>query len=88
MKISRTFETTTEEERMLQCAASSTESLEVNALSNTNTVDTTVKQTSNRIPTNPYYWYGEVHPAAKRRFKQAKYHKFKKGHIAKACQST
>ena len=55
MKISRTFKTTTEQESMLQCATSSTESLEVNALSNTNTADTTVRQTANCMPTNRCY---------------------------------
>ena len=55
MEISWTFETTTEEARMLQRDASSVESLAVIVLSNTNTADTTIRQTANRMPTNPCY---------------------------------
>ena len=47
MEISRTFETTTEEARMLQHDARGAEFLAVNVLSNTNSVDTTARQTVN-----------------------------------------
>ena len=63
MEISRTFETTTEEARVLQHDASSVESQAVNLLSNTNTADTTIRQTANRMPTNPCYRCGEAHQA-------------------------
>ena len=72
MEISRTFETTTEEARMLQHDTNSVESLAVNVLSNTNTADTPIRQTANRMPTNPCYRCGETHQAAKCRFKLAK----------------
>ena len=89
MEISRTFETTTEEAHVLQCDASNVESLAGNVLSNTNTADTTIRQTANRMRTNPCYRCGEAHQAAKCRFKQATCHKCKKkGHIAKVCRSS
>ena len=89
MEISQTFKTMTEEARMLQCDASSAESLAVNVLLNTNTADTTIRQTANQMPTNPYYQFGETHPAAKCRFKQAKCHKCNKnGYIMKVCRSS
>ena len=47
MEISRTFETTTEEACMLQHDAKGTEFLAVNVLSNTNSADTTARQTVN-----------------------------------------
>ena len=86
MEISWTLETTTEEVRVLQRDASSVESLAVNVLSNTNTADTTIRQTANWMPTNPCYRCGEAHQAAKCKFKQATCHKCKKkGHIVKVC---
>ena len=45
MEISQTFETTTEEARMLQHDAKGAEFLAVNVLSNTNSADTTARQT-------------------------------------------
>ena len=55
MEISWTFETTTEEARMLQHDARGAEFLAVNVLSNTNSADTTARQTVNRMATTPCY---------------------------------
>ena len=80
---------------MLHCDASTAESLAERVLSNTNTADTTIRQTANWMPTNPCYQFGKTHPAAKCRFKHAKCHKCKKVisllakcHIAKVCWSS
>ena len=78
MEISRTFETTTEEARMLQHDARGTEFLAVNVMSNTNFADTIARQTVNRMATTPSNRCGEAHSTATCRFKQAACHKYKK----------
>ena len=69
MQVSRTFETTTEEARILQHDARGTESLAANVLSNTNSADTTVRHTVNQMATKPCYQCGEAHPAGLNRLR-------------------